>query len=130
MALQTRVKLAKLDAPKVHGLDHETLIRIYRTLFLSLGPAQVEHRQQVVLHGHTIFAGGGRRGSHTVLRRTCQGAGAGEESAARRTRPPRERRNCLRLGGGWSDERGRVLGILKRRMRQEASSGLSYRRQR
>jgi len=25
MALQTRVKLAKLDAPKVHGLDHETL---------------------------------------------------------------------------------------------------------
>src|SRR5260370_8935888 len=36
MALQTRVKLAKLDAPKLHGLDHETLIRIYRTMFLSL----------------------------------------------------------------------------------------------
>src|SRR3989440_10826412 len=35
MALQTRVKLAKLDAPKVHGLDRETLIRIYRTMFLS-----------------------------------------------------------------------------------------------
>src|SRR5260370_27537010 len=35
MALQTRVKLAKLDAPKVHGLDHETLIRIYRKMFLS-----------------------------------------------------------------------------------------------
>src|SRR5438128_4253349 len=35
MALQTRVKLAKLDAPKVHGLDHDTLIRIYRTMFLS-----------------------------------------------------------------------------------------------
>ena len=27
MALQTRVKLAKLDAPKVHGFDHDTLIR-------------------------------------------------------------------------------------------------------
>jgi len=35
MALQTRVKLAKLDATKVQGLDHETLIRIYRTMFLS-----------------------------------------------------------------------------------------------
>src|SRR3989440_4230685 len=35
MALQTRVKLAKLDAPKVSGLDHHTLIRIYRTMFLS-----------------------------------------------------------------------------------------------
>src|SRR6267142_950389 len=35
MALQTRVKLAKLDAPKVHGLDHDTLIRIYRAMYLS-----------------------------------------------------------------------------------------------
>ncbi len=36
MALHTRVKLAsKLDAPKLHGLDRETLIRIYRTMYLS-----------------------------------------------------------------------------------------------
>jgi len=36
MALHTRVKLAsKLDAPKLHGLDRETLIRIYRTIYLS-----------------------------------------------------------------------------------------------
>jgi 2-oxoisovalerate dehydrogenase E1 component len=35
MALQTRVKLAKLDAPKLHGLDGDTLIRIYRTMYLS-----------------------------------------------------------------------------------------------
>ena len=35
MALQTRVKLAKVDAPKVQGLDHDTLIRIYRTMYLS-----------------------------------------------------------------------------------------------
>src|ERR1700751_2079563 len=35
MAVQTRVKLAKLDAPKVHGLDHDTLIRVSRTMFLS-----------------------------------------------------------------------------------------------
>ena len=33
MALQTRVKVAKLDAPKLHGLDRETLIRIYRTMY-------------------------------------------------------------------------------------------------
>jgi 2-oxoisovalerate dehydrogenase E1 component len=35
MALQTRVKLAKLDAPKLHGLDRDTLVRIYRTMYLS-----------------------------------------------------------------------------------------------
>src|SRR6266481_5526160 len=35
MALQTRVKVAKLDAPEVHGLDHDTLIRVYRTMYLS-----------------------------------------------------------------------------------------------
>ncbi|HXM95803.1 MAG TPA: dehydrogenase E1 component subunit alpha/beta [Candidatus Dormibacteraeota bacterium] len=35
MALQTRVKVARLDAPKMHGLDRDTLIRIYRTMYLS-----------------------------------------------------------------------------------------------
>jgi 2-oxoisovalerate dehydrogenase E1 component len=35
MAVQTRVKLAKLDALKFHGLDRDALIRIYRTMFLS-----------------------------------------------------------------------------------------------
>src|SRR5712675_3176379 len=35
MAVQTRTKIAKLDADKFHGLDRETLIRIYRTMFLS-----------------------------------------------------------------------------------------------
>ena len=35
MPVQTRVKAAKLDAPKFHGLDRETLIRVYRTMFLS-----------------------------------------------------------------------------------------------
>src|SRR5713101_8424082 len=32
---QTRVKVAKLDASKYHGLDRETLIHLYRTMFLS-----------------------------------------------------------------------------------------------
>jgi 2-oxoisovalerate dehydrogenase E1 component len=35
MALQTRVKLAKNDAQKLQDLDHSTLIRIYRTMYLS-----------------------------------------------------------------------------------------------
>jgi 2-oxoisovalerate dehydrogenase E1 component len=35
MAVHTRVKTAKLDSPKLNGLDRETLIRIYRTMCLS-----------------------------------------------------------------------------------------------
>jgi 2-oxoisovalerate dehydrogenase E1 component len=35
MAVQTRVKAGKLDNQRYHGLDRETLIRIYRTMFLS-----------------------------------------------------------------------------------------------
>jgi len=35
MALQTRVRLTKLDSLKAHDLDHDTLIRIYRTMYLS-----------------------------------------------------------------------------------------------
>jgi len=35
MALHTRVRLTKLDAPRAHDLDHDTLIRIYRTMYLS-----------------------------------------------------------------------------------------------
>jgi len=35
MAVQTRVKLAKLDTPKVQSLDHPTLTRLYRTMYLS-----------------------------------------------------------------------------------------------
>ncbi|MGC1490718.1 MAG: dehydrogenase E1 component subunit alpha/beta, partial [Candidatus Acidiferrum sp.] len=35
MAVQTRIQLARLDSPKLHGLDRDTLIRIYRTMYLS-----------------------------------------------------------------------------------------------
>jgi len=37
MAVQTRVKVAKLDAVRFRGLDREVLIRLYRTMFLSRG---------------------------------------------------------------------------------------------
>ena len=35
MAVQTRVKVAKLEAPKHQGLDRDTLIHLYRTMYLS-----------------------------------------------------------------------------------------------
>ncbi len=35
MALQTRVKTSKAEAAKYEGLNRETLIRLYRTMFLS-----------------------------------------------------------------------------------------------
>jgi len=35
MALHTRVRLAKLETSKVQDLDHDTLIRIYRTMYMS-----------------------------------------------------------------------------------------------
>ncbi|HUL35527.1 MAG TPA: dehydrogenase E1 component subunit alpha/beta [Candidatus Eisenbacteria bacterium] len=35
MAVQTRVKAAKLETPKYQGLDRETLIHLYRTMYLS-----------------------------------------------------------------------------------------------
>src|SRR5258707_651409 len=59
MALQTRVKLAKLDAPKVHGLDHETLIRIYRTMFLSrrLDDREIQLKRQNKIYFQISSAG-------------------------------------------------------------------------
>ncbi|MBI1749600.1 MAG: dehydrogenase E1 component subunit alpha/beta [Acidobacteria bacterium] len=35
MAVQTRVKTARFDATKYHGLDRNTLLRLYRTMYLS-----------------------------------------------------------------------------------------------
>jgi 2-oxoisovalerate dehydrogenase E1 component len=35
MAVQTRVKVAKAEEKKYHGLDRDTLIRLYRTMYLS-----------------------------------------------------------------------------------------------
>jgi len=35
MAVQTRAKAAKFDASKYHGLDRDSLLRIYRTMYLS-----------------------------------------------------------------------------------------------
>ena len=59
MALQTRVKVARLDAPKVHGLDHETLIRIYRTMYLSrkLDDREIQLKRQNKIYFQISSAG-------------------------------------------------------------------------
>jgi len=59
MALQTRVKLGKLDAPKVQGLDHDTLIRIYRTMYLSrrLDDREIQLKRQNKIYFQISSAG-------------------------------------------------------------------------
>src|SRR3979490_849157 len=59
MALQTRVKLAKVVAPKIHGLDHDTLIRIYRTMFLSrrLDDREIQLKRQNKIYFQISSAG-------------------------------------------------------------------------
>ncbi|HEX4546456.1 MAG TPA: dehydrogenase E1 component subunit alpha/beta [Candidatus Acidoferrum sp.] len=59
MALQTRVKLAKIDAPKVQGLDHDTLIRIYRTMYLSrrLDDREIQLKRQNKIYFQISSAG-------------------------------------------------------------------------
>ena len=59
MALQTRVKLGKLDAPKVHGLDHETLIRLYRAMYLSrrLDDREIQLKRQNKIYFQISSAG-------------------------------------------------------------------------
>ena len=59
MAVQTRVKLTKLDAPKVRGLEHETLIRIYRTMYLSrrLDDREIQLKRQNKIYFQISSAG-------------------------------------------------------------------------
>src|SRR2546427_4627863 len=59
MALQTRVKVAKLDAPQVRGLDHDTLIRIYRTMYLSrrLDDREIQLKRQNKIYFQISSAG-------------------------------------------------------------------------
>ena len=59
MALQTRVKLAKLDAPKLHGLDRETLVRLYRTMYVSrrLDDREIQLKRQNKIYFQISSAG-------------------------------------------------------------------------
>src|SRR5712691_5262243 len=59
MALQTRVRVTKLDVPKLHGLDPDTLVRIYRTMFLSrrLDDREIQLKRQNKIYFQISSAG-------------------------------------------------------------------------
>jgi 2-oxoisovalerate dehydrogenase E1 component len=59
MAVQTRVKTAKGEATKYHGLDRDTLIRIYRTMFLSrrLDDREIQLKRQNKIYFQISSAG-------------------------------------------------------------------------
>ncbi|HEY2350958.1 MAG TPA: dehydrogenase E1 component subunit alpha/beta [Candidatus Acidoferrum sp.] len=59
MALQTRVKVTKLDAPKMHGLDRDSLVRLYRTMYLSrkLDDREIQLKRQNKIYFQISSAG-------------------------------------------------------------------------
>jgi 2-oxoisovalerate dehydrogenase E1 component len=59
MASQTRVKVAKLDAPKMHGLDRDSLVRLYRTMYLSrkLDDREIQLKRQNKIYFQISSAG-------------------------------------------------------------------------
>lgn len=59
MAVQTRVKIAKLDATKYQGLERETLVRIYRTMYLSrrLDDREIQLKRQNKIYFQISSAG-------------------------------------------------------------------------
>jgi 2-oxoisovalerate dehydrogenase E1 component len=59
MAVHTRIKLAKLDAAKHQGLDKESLIRIYRTMYLSrkLDDKEIQLKRQNKIYFQISSAG-------------------------------------------------------------------------
>jgi 2-oxoisovalerate dehydrogenase E1 component len=59
MAVQTRVKVAKLDTAKFRGLDRESLIRLYRAMFLSrrLDDREIQLKRQNKIYFQISSAG-------------------------------------------------------------------------
>jgi 2-oxoisovalerate dehydrogenase E1 component len=59
MAVHTRVKVEKLDNHKVQGLDQETLIRIYRAMYLSrrLDDREIQLKRQNKIYFQISSAG-------------------------------------------------------------------------
>jgi 2-oxoisovalerate dehydrogenase E1 component len=59
MAVQTRVKVARLDAVRFRGLDRDALIRLYRTMFLSrrLDDREIQLKRQNKIYFQISSAG-------------------------------------------------------------------------
>jgi 2-oxoisovalerate dehydrogenase E1 component len=59
MAVQTRVRVAKLDTVKFRGLDRDTLVRLYRTMFLSrrLDDREIQLKRQNRIYFQISSAG-------------------------------------------------------------------------
>jgi 2-oxoisovalerate dehydrogenase E1 component len=59
MAVQTRVKVAKLDSVKFRGLDRNTLLRLYRAMFLSrrLDDREIQLKRQNKIYFQISSAG-------------------------------------------------------------------------
>src|ERR1700740_2898538 len=59
MAVQTRVKAAKSEEQKYHGLDRDTLIRLYRTMYLSrkLDDREIQLKRQNKIYFQISSAG-------------------------------------------------------------------------
>jgi 2-oxoisovalerate dehydrogenase E1 component len=59
MAVQTRVKVAKLDTVRFRGLDRNTLVRLYRTMFLSrrLDDREIQLKRQNKIYFQISSAG-------------------------------------------------------------------------
>ncbi|MGH9859649.1 MAG: dehydrogenase, partial [Candidatus Acidiferrales bacterium] len=59
MPVQTRTKARKFDAAKYQGLDHDALVRIYRTMFLSrkLDDREIQLKRQNKIYFQISGAG-------------------------------------------------------------------------
>jgi len=82
-----------------------------------------EHRQQVLLHGHAIRAGRGRCRA-TLYYEGAEALTQAKNAPQENTSVTSAKKSSMFSGGEGANQRGRVLGILERGVRQETSSAI------